>query len=288
MTACAKAQHERAAVHRSVLTRTFSGHGMNSPLTVATARRALAAVAWASASGSPASMATAVKLRIMLGDLVAAVVSSFIVAPLTQIVDVAVSRSASGQASVLQGLTEGIREWVTQPFTKLTQPAFKLCWFVYICTYAGANMIEDICVLFLNISPVMPKFLGVTLCNMLACMYKDAKLAQLYGKSADAKPFPTVGYLLFLVRDLLANGGGFTFPPMVEPLLRPLLGAKSALVAQLGVPAAINIISSPIHFLALDIYNNPEVCALFCTAWTQANVDRPMATCSGELRAARQ
>jgi hypothetical protein len=50
---------------------------MNSRLsmTVATARRALAAVAWASASGSPASMAIAVKLRLMLGDLVAAVVS---------------------------------------------------------------------------------------------------------------------------------------------------------------------------------------------------------------------
>ena len=44
-------------------------------MTVATARRALAAVAWASASGSPASMAIAMKLRLMLGDLIAAVVS---------------------------------------------------------------------------------------------------------------------------------------------------------------------------------------------------------------------
>lgn len=181
--------------------------------------------------------------------------------PLTQIVDVAVSRSASGQATVLQALIEGVKEWLTQPLTKLKQPAFRLCWFVYICTYAGANVIEDICVLFLNVSPVMPKFLGVTACNMLACMYKDAKLAQLYGKGdGDAKPFPKIGYVLFLIRDLLANGGGFTFPPMVEPLLKPLLGAKSATVSQLGVPAAINIISSPIHFLALDIYNNPEVC----------------------------
>ena len=96
--------------------------------------------------------------------------------------DVAVSRSASGQATVLQALGEGAKQWATQPLHMLQQPAFKLCWFVYICTYAGANMIEDVCVLFLNISPVMPKFLGVTLCNMLACMYKDAALAQLYGK----------------------------------------------------------------------------------------------------------
>lgn len=46
------------------------------PLTMATARRALAAVAWASATGSPiGSMTTAFKLRLILGDLVAAVCS---------------------------------------------------------------------------------------------------------------------------------------------------------------------------------------------------------------------
>ena len=43
---------------------------------------------------------------------------------------------------------------------------------------------------------------------------------------------------------------GFTFPPMVEPLLVPYLGSSAATVTQLGVPAAINIVSSPIHFLA--------------------------------------
>ena len=214
---------------------------------------------------------------------------SFIVTPLTQIVDVAVSRSASGQATVLQALIEGVKEWFTQPLTKLRQPAFKLCWFVYICTYAGANMIEDVCVLFLNISPVMPKFLGVTLCNMLACMYKDAALAQLYGKDdEDAKPFPKVGYFLFLVRDLLANGGGFTFPPMVEPLLRPMLGEKSALISQLGVPAAINIISSPIHFLALDIYNNPEVRDPSCTGLLVASSDMSFCACAGQLWSANR
>ena len=142
------------------------------PLYAAMAKRAAAVVVWAAASGSPAQMAMATKIRILLGDLVAAVVSSFIVTPLTQIVDVAVSQSASGQASVAGGLIQGVKSWVTQPLHMLGQPAFKLCWFVYICTYAGANMIEDICVLFLDISPVMPKFFGVTLCNMLACMYK--------------------------------------------------------------------------------------------------------------------
>ena len=97
----------------------------------------------------------------------------------------------------------------------------------------------------------------------------------------EAKPFPKLGYLMFLIRDLLANGGGFTFPPLVEPLLVPFLGANAPIVAQLGgaytrnphrnlitrdisdrwrvvaVPAAINIISSPVHFS-----NHPRFCLL--------------------------
>ena len=46
---------------------------------------------------------------------------------------------------------------------------------------------------------------------------------------------------------------------MVEPLLVPYLGSSAATVAQLGVPAAINIVSSPIHFLARANAQPPRV-----------------------------
>ena len=46
---------------------------------------------------------------------------------------------------------------------------------------------------------------------------QDGKLAQLYGKSEEAKPFPPLGYFMFLIRDLLANGGVRARPHPTPP-----------------------------------------------------------------------
>ena len=64
-------------------------------------------------------------------------------------------------------------------------------------------------------------------------------------------PISRAGYVCFLLRDLLANAGGFTIPPLLQPSL-------GAVAAQLAGPALVNLITSPIHFLALDLYNNPD------------------------------
>lgn len=98
----------------------------------------------------------------------------------------------------------------------------------------------------------LPKLVAATAGNMASCVYKDARIAQMEGK-ASSKPFPTSGYLLFLARDVLANAGGFTFPPIVALML-----GVSAATAQLLVPAAINLVSSPLHLLGLSLYNNPK------------------------------
>jgi hypothetical protein len=173
-------------------------------------------------------------------------------------VDVAVSKAASGQMSVPEALSAGAVEWLTRPLAMLATPAYQLCLFVYVCTYAGANLADALCTLYLKISPVVPKLLSALVCNMASCMYKDARLAQIFGKDADPRPFPVSGYLLFLLRDILANAGGFTFPPMLEPVLASKLGDKAKTYAQLLVPAAINLVSSPIHLLALSLYNSPD------------------------------
>ena len=103
---------------------------------------------------------------------------------------------------------------------------------------------------------MLPVLVAGTLGNMLSCVYKDARLAELLGKGA-AAPMPLAGYLLFVLRDILANTGGFTLPAFVEPLLAgKVKDAKTT--AQLLVPAAINLVSSPVHLLGLSLYNNPS------------------------------
>jgi len=192
-------------------------------------------------------------------EVMAATVASLLVTPMTLVVDVAVSKSASGQTTVSKALLQGAGEWLRTPLTLLRQPAFALCWFVYLATYSSANVVQSLCTSYLLISPVLPKLVVVTLTNMAACGYKDARLAQIFGKADEkARPFPPLGYLLFFLRDLLANGAGFTLPPLVAPLLDGLVvPERRQIVAQLLVPAAVNTITSPMHFTALSLYNNP-------------------------------
>jgi hypothetical protein len=225
---------------------------------MATAYAVPAAVAALAVAAFAAYSSEDEKPRMILGDVAAACIAAVVVTPLTQIVDVAVSRSAGGDTTVLAALVQGAGEWLSKPLHMLRQPAFSLCCFVYICTYSGANVIECVCTLYLGISPVLPKLVVATLANMGACLYKDAALARIFGKTEDPRPFPTLGYVFFLVRDVLANVGGFTLPPLVGPLLRPYFGASADMYAQLGVPAAMNLVTTPFHFYALDLYNNPD------------------------------
>ena len=198
----------------------------------------------------------------LLYEMAAATLASLAVTPLTQIVDVAVSKSATGQMSVLAGMREEASGWMFRPLSMLRAPAFGLCWFVYLVTYGSANLIACLCEQYFAVSPVIPKLVGVTAANMAACSYKDARVAQLFGKAAKpgevSRPFPPMGYILFFLRDLLANGAGFTLPALAAPLLQSVVSEGHRLaVAQLLVPAAINLVTAPLHFLAVSLYNNP-------------------------------
>ena len=197
------------------------------------------------------------RLQKLAGDVAAAIGAALCVTPLTMIVDVAITKAASGEVTLAQALLGGAVDWLTKPLEILTGPVYQLCLFVYICTYSAANIARAVCELYLKCSPVLPVLVAGTLGNMISCVYKDARLAEIFGKAADERAFPLAGYLLFVLRDVLANAGGFTLPPFVEPLLEGRV-ADPKTTAQLLVPAAINLVSSPVHLLGLSLYNNPS------------------------------
>lgn len=200
------------------------------------------------------------RLQMLLGDVVAAVGAALIVTPLTMIVDVAVTKAASGEMTVAQALLGGALDWLTKPLALIKGATYQLCLFVYVCTYVGANLARGLCEMYFEIHPALPVLIASTCGNMFSCVYKDGRLAQILGKAADPRPFPLSGYLCFLLRDILANAGGFTIPPIVTPLLPPggVLGASAKTAAQLLVPAAMNLITSPVHLLGLSVYNHPD------------------------------
>lgn len=79
-------------------------------------------------------------------------------------------------------------------------------------------------------------------------------------------PLPT--YALFTIRDCLTIFASFNIPPLLAPHIesrvlpklgegvRRNIGAASA--AQFVAPAAVQLVSTPLHLLGLGLYNEPR------------------------------
>lgn len=73
-----------------------------------------------------------------------------------------------------------------------------------------------------------------------------------------AKRVPLATYGIFLSRDTLTIAGGFTVPPIMSGLMQKSMGWEkkhSDKVAQLVSPMAMQLICTPLHLLALNMYN---------------------------------
>ncbi|KAJ5207084.1 hypothetical protein N7491_002284 [Penicillium cf. griseofulvum] len=144
----------------------------------------------------------------------------------------------------------------------------------------------------------MTTFASTFIVNSSVGIWKDVKFAQLFGhgntsvaatnNTATPSPTPTptststssttstsktarsIGrtripvatYSAFLVRDALTIFGSFSLPAMVSTSIPDSIASQEylkILIAQLAIPASIQLISTPIHLLGLDLYNRPQV-----------------------------
>ncbi|KAJ3068889.1 hypothetical protein HDU98_008007 [Podochytrium sp. JEL0797] len=157
-------------------------------------------------------------------------------------------------------LKEGFTMLATKPVLFVRQPAFLAVFLVYSGTYVTANSVESVC-LNAKMDPTMPKFLSSTIVNISLCVWKDRKLAGWFGQGP-ARPFPRISYGLFTVRDSLTVAAAFTLPPIISKVLQgPEIGASKAFsdtLCQLGLPCAVQLVSTPIHLWGLNIYNRPH------------------------------
>jgi hypothetical protein len=107
-----------------------------------------------------------------------------------------------------------------------------------------------------------PKFIATSTTNIALCLYKDSRFAQMYGAAnAVPRPVPATTFVLFAMRDCLTIFASFNFPPVVAPHLSRHMGeslqkhVSSASAAQIVTPAALQLLSTPLHLLGLDMYN---------------------------------
>ncbi|KAJ6180400.1 hypothetical protein N7519_010861 [Penicillium mononematosum] len=144
----------------------------------------------------------------------------------------------------------------------------------------------------------MTTFATTFIVNSSVGIWKDVKFAQLFGHSNTSVPatnnttppsptptpasasnttststsktarsigrtrIPVATYSAFLVRDALTIFGSFSLPAMVSASIPDSIASQEylkILIAQLAIPASIQLVSTPIHLLGLDLYNRPQV-----------------------------
>lgn len=221
-------------------------------------------------NGRPASaikhVPTSTDIGIALGS---AVVASGSVTPIILVIDKAVVQNAAGSTSLTSAVLQGAKDVFFRPLNLIKSVPFWMVWGVYGSTYAAANLIDVYCerseVSEGNAS--IGKLVGTTAVNMSASLVKDVAFAKMFGGAKDAaattqKVVPKSTYGIFLLRDTLTIAGGFTVPPLVSTMLRSQfnMNKNSAdKVAQLVSPMGMQLVCTPLHLLALNMYNEQGV-----------------------------
>ena len=133
---------------------------------------------------------------------------------------------------------------------------------LYFATYTAANAADTAVSTVYNkpaskVTPGTSKFLLTSTANISICLYKDAQFAKLFGggaagKSAAKKIVPKASLALFAIRDSMTILASFNLPHY----LGPMLGSQHA--AQFLAPAGMQLFSTPLHLLGLDLFNRPQ------------------------------
>jgi hypothetical protein len=156
---------------------------------------------------------------------------------------------------VEDGVRNGFRRLFFSPLQFFSSFKFRWMFFVYTVTYCANNLTDThaLLPLPLHLQNLLLTFLANTACGIA----KDKAYAQHFGATA-ARPFPLQSLGLFFLRDLLTVASAFTFPPLMAKSMQAHWGYSertSTTLAQLSCPFLVQLFVTPLHLLALDIYN---------------------------------
>jgi hypothetical protein len=105
------------------------------------------------------------------------------------------------------------------------------------------------------------KFAASSTANVGLCLFKDQAFARLFGPGGPPRPVPLPSYVLFTLRDCLTIFASFNVPPLLGPVISRNMSAEiqkglsGQTIAQFLAPASVQLISTPMHLLGLDLYN---------------------------------
>lgn len=189
-------------------------------------------------------------------EVAAAFLSSAAIAPVMTIIDTAIIKSQFEKISLSKAISETIKDFGNN--LAKTRVPLQIMTGVYFSTYATANLTELTC-RSMDIDYKIPTVTLTSIVNVAAIAYKDREYAKLFERSSVTFPFRS--YALFALRDALTITSSFVIKKDVIQYLDRQFPAiphnTNDLIASFLIPAAFQLLSTPIHILSLDLYSRP-------------------------------
>ena len=175
-------------------------------------------------------------------------------------------QNASGQSSLKNSLKASAITFFTRPHNLLFSKPFALICMLYGGTYFTANTLDTATSTIKNkpaslVTSGTMKFAASSSANVGLCLFKDQAFARLFGPGGPPRPVPLPSYVLFTLRDCLTIFASFNVPPLLGPVISRSMSSEiqkslsGQTVAQFVAPASVQLISTPMHLLGLDLYN---------------------------------
>jgi hypothetical protein len=190
-------------------------------------------------------------------DIAAGLVSSGVVSPFMTVIDSAIIKSQFDKTSLFRALNDTVRGYFNG--TLQWKTPLRIMTGVYASTYITANVIEGICKAN-DVAHRIPTTLGTSFVNIVAIAFKDRAYAKLYGTPSNT--FPRASYALFAMRDCLTITSSFVLKNDFKTYLEEQCGlsrTNADVAASFIVPMTAQVFSSPLHIVALDLYQRPVV-----------------------------
>ncbi|KAH6856047.1 hypothetical protein B0I37DRAFT_67257 [Chaetomium sp. MPI-CAGE-AT-0009] len=212
-------------------------------------------------------------------DFLAAASAAVLVAPIISIIDRSIMENASGRRPLVESLKSSFQTLFRTPHRIILSKPFALIFALYGGTYLTANTLDTATstargLPATHVSSGTAKFAASSAANIGICIYKDQVFARLFGPpgmAPRAVALPT--YALFAARDCLTIFASFNVPPLLGPVLARRVGddvqryVSGHTMAQFAAPAAVQLVSTPLHLWGLDVYNRPQVAAGWRDRW---------------------
>ncbi|KAF3399749.1 hypothetical protein F1880_008047 [Penicillium rolfsii] len=209
-------------------------------------------------------------LRKLSGDLGAAAISATLVTPIIAIIDRALVEKSSFNQPLVRSLHAHTLAALRNPARFVFQVPFGLIWTLYAATYAVANGADTIGTELKAPASGMITFLSTTIVNVPLGVWKDLKYAQTFGVQRGLDNVKTVrkslvqnrgvaraATAMFLARDSITIFGSFTLAPRLAEVITDDLTSHphaGPIISQLTVPVLTQLVATPLHLFALDLY----------------------------------